>query len=146
MEGDQRRSALSWCAPAFFRGYEASARWSDSDARSGVHADVAHIEGDDLLPRLGELQTAGHELRNLDTAVRSPRPALNPGPTRRRPLGIVFGATSGDKGGNANIGVSACGSDGYKWLKAFVTVDRLKQLMPERSSRSVATRCPRSYR
>src|SRR5207237_3398373 len=35
--------------------------------RLGVRASVAHIEGDDLLPRLGELQAAGHELRNLDT-------------------------------------------------------------------------------
>src|SRR4030088_1623549 len=35
--------------------------------RLGLSASVAHIEGDDLLPRLGELQAAGHELRNLDT-------------------------------------------------------------------------------
>src|ERR1700694_1023588 len=35
--------------------------------RLGLRASVAHIEGDDLLPRLGELQAAGHELRNLDT-------------------------------------------------------------------------------
>src|SRR5438128_8497674 len=35
--------------------------------RLGLRASVAHIEGDDLLPRLGELQAAGHELRHLDT-------------------------------------------------------------------------------
>src|SRR4030081_3349510 len=35
--------------------------------RLGLRASVAHIEGDDMLPRLGELQAAGHELRNLDT-------------------------------------------------------------------------------
>src|SRR5207253_7519725 len=35
--------------------------------RLGLRANVAHIEGDDLLPRLGELQAAGHEFRNLDT-------------------------------------------------------------------------------
>src|SRR5260370_12164118 len=35
--------------------------------RLGLRASVAHIEGDDLMPRLGELQAAGHELRHLDT-------------------------------------------------------------------------------
>ena len=53
------------------------------------------------------------------------------GPTRRLPLGTVFGARSGDKGGNANIGVWARSDDGYRWLEAFLTVDRLKELLPE---------------
>jgi hypothetical protein len=53
------------------------------------------------------------------------------GPTRRLPLGIVFGARSGDKGGNANIGVWARSDDGYRWLEAFLTVDRLSELLPE---------------
>jgi hypothetical protein len=53
------------------------------------------------------------------------------GPTLRLPLGIVFGARSGDKGGNANIGVWARSDDGYRWLEAFLTADRLKQLLPE---------------
>ena len=35
--------------------------------RLGLRARVAHIEGDDLLPRVGELQAAGHSLRHLDT-------------------------------------------------------------------------------
>src|SRR5207253_5424251 len=35
--------------------------------RLGLAASVAHIEGDDLLPRRGELQAAGNELRHLDT-------------------------------------------------------------------------------
>jgi hypothetical protein len=53
------------------------------------------------------------------------------GPTRRLPLGIVFGARSGDKGGNANIGVWARSDDGYRWLEAFLSVDRLRDLLPE---------------
>jgi hypothetical protein len=43
----------------------------------------------------------------------------------------VFGARSGDKGGNANIGVWARSDDGYRWLEAFLTVDRLRHLLPE---------------
>jgi hypothetical protein len=53
------------------------------------------------------------------------------GPTRRLPLGTVFGARSGDKGGNANIGVWARSDDGYRWLEAFLTVERFKELLPE---------------
>ena len=34
--------------------------------RLGVNARVAHVEGDDLLPRLGELRRAGHTLAHLD--------------------------------------------------------------------------------
>jgi acyclic terpene utilization AtuA family protein len=53
------------------------------------------------------------------------------GPTRRLPLGTVFGARSGDKGGNANVGVWARSEEGYRWLEAFLSVDRLKELVPE---------------
>ena len=53
------------------------------------------------------------------------------GPTRPLPLGIVFGARSGDKGGNANIGVWARSDDAYRWLEAFLTADRLRELLPE---------------
>lgn len=53
------------------------------------------------------------------------------GPTQRLPLGTAFGARSGDKGGNANIGVWARSDDGFRWLEGFLTVDRLKELLPE---------------
>ena len=53
------------------------------------------------------------------------------GPGRRLPLGSVFGARSGDKGGNANIGVWARSDDGYRWLEAFLTVGQFKELLPE---------------
>ncbi len=36
-------------------------------AKLGISAKIAHIEGDDLLPRLNELQAAGHTLAHLDT-------------------------------------------------------------------------------
>jgi hypothetical protein len=53
------------------------------------------------------------------------------GPTRRLPLGTVFGARSGDKGGNANLGVWARSPAAYAWLRTFLTADRLKSLLPE---------------
>ena len=53
------------------------------------------------------------------------------GPTERVPLGRLAGARSGDKGGNANLGVFARTADTYAWLRWFLTVDRLRQLLPE---------------
>jgi hypothetical protein len=60
-------------------------------------------------------------------------PAVRPpsGPTRRAPLGAIFGARSGDKGGNANLGVWARTPEAFAWLEAFLDVERLRQLLPE---------------
>ena len=46
------------------------------------------------------------------------------------PLGRVCGARSGDKGGNANVGVWVRTDDAYDWLQWFLTVDRVRSLMP----------------
>jgi len=69
-------------------------------------------------------------------AARSPAPApagggADRGPTRRLPLGTVIGARSGDKGGNANVGLWARSDAGYAWLEAELTVERLRALVPE---------------
>ncbi len=53
------------------------------------------------------------------------------GPTRRVALGTVLGARSGDKGGDANLGVWARSDDGYRWLATELTTDRLRALLPE---------------
>ena len=47
------------------------------------------------------------------------------------PLGRAFGARSGDKGGDANVGVWARTDEAYTWLAAFLTVERFKELVPE---------------
>jgi len=49
----------------------------------------------------------------------------------RAPLGSIAGARSGDKGGNANLGVWTRTDEAYQWLAGFLTVDRLRELMPE---------------
>jgi len=49
----------------------------------------------------------------------------------RAPLGRVAGARSGDKGGNANLGVWARTDQAYAWLAGFLTVETLKELLPE---------------
>ncbi|WP_317443979.1 acyclic terpene utilization AtuA family protein [Streptomyces collinus] len=56
---------------------------------------------------------------------------LTPGPTRRAPLGLVAGARSGDKGGDANVGVWARSDDAWRWLAHELTADRFRELIPE---------------
>ncbi|WP_214319849.1 acyclic terpene utilization AtuA family protein [Nonomuraea sediminis] len=61
---------------------------------------------------------------------RPPAPPYGEHPTTRLPMGRVAGARSGDKGGNANLGVWVAGAEAYAWLAGYLTVDRLKELLP----------------
>ena len=49
----------------------------------------------------------------------------------RLPLGDLFGARSGDKGGCANIGVWAKTENAYSFLNECLTVEKIKGLMPD---------------
>ncbi|WP_306358622.1 MULTISPECIES: acyclic terpene utilization AtuA family protein [unclassified Nocardia] len=64
-----------------------------------------------------------------------PEPALPQplpsGATRRVPLGTIALARSGDKGGNANIGVWVRTEEQWRWLVHTLTVDELRLLLPE---------------
>ncbi|MCA9024566.1 MAG: DUF1446 domain-containing protein [Planctomycetaceae bacterium] len=53
------------------------------------------------------------------------------GPTRRVPLGTIFGARSGDKGGNANVGFWARSNEAYVWLSETMDLEHFRQLIPE---------------
>jgi hypothetical protein len=50
--------------------------------------------------------------------------------TVRAPLGRIVGARSGDKGGNANVGVWTRDDEGYDWLSWYLSVERLRGLLP----------------
>jgi hypothetical protein len=53
------------------------------------------------------------------------------GETKRVPLGVIAGARSGDKGGSANVGVWVRTGEQWRWLVYTLTVDKLRQLLPE---------------
>jgi hypothetical protein len=53
------------------------------------------------------------------------------GPTVRAPLGLIAGARSGDKGGNANVGLWTRTDAEYAWLRSALSTTRLRQLLPE---------------
>jgi len=66
-------------------------------------------------------------------AVDAPAADLPPGTV----LGDHFGARSGDKGGNANVGIWARDDAGYAWLAAHLTAERVRQLLPETGDRPI---------
>ncbi|MET7770768.1 acyclic terpene utilization AtuA family protein [Nocardia sp. NPDC005366] len=68
-------------------------------------------------------------------ALPEPLPA---GEFRRVPLGTIALARSGDKGGDANIGVWVRTDEQWRWLAHTLTVDRLRELLPETRSLTVS--------
>jgi len=58
-------------------------------------------------------------------------PITPSGLTTKAPLGRLFGARSGDKGGCANIGVWAKSDAAYAFLYEYLSIERLKELMPD---------------
>ncbi|MFF6997517.1 acyclic terpene utilization AtuA family protein [Streptomyces sp. NPDC008313] len=77
--------------------------------------------------------------RVLEPLPAPPLPAPPPAavPVRRAPLGLVAGARSGDKGGDANVGVWVRTDEAWRWLAHTLTVDRFRELLPETASLAV---------
>jgi hypothetical protein len=88
-----------------------------------------------------EVVVLGGETREVSSVIPpapvSVAPASGPtalaptGSTVRAPLGAIFGARSGDKGGNANLGIFARSDEAWAWLDGFLSVERLRELLPE---------------
>lgn len=53
------------------------------------------------------------------------------GPTIVAPIGRLVGARSGDKGGDANLGIWARSDEAYRWLRSYLTTEQLHKLIPE---------------
>lgn len=51
--------------------------------------------------------------------------------TQHVPLGSICGARSGDKGGNANVGLWVRSEQAYAWLSGHFSCERLVELLPE---------------
>ena len=96
-------------------------------AHLAVHADGTKVP---IPPAAETLDLAAAD----EPALPEPLPA---GPTRRLPLGTIAGARSGDKGGGANIGLWVHTDAQYRWLAHTLTVERLRELLPEAADLTV---------
>lgn len=70
--------------------------------------------------------TLTHVVTNEGSRVEAPD-----GATTLAPLGHLFGARSGDKGGHANLGIFARSDEAFAWLDSFLSVEELRRLLPE---------------
>src|SRR2546426_992647 len=84
--------------------------------------------GGDAAPAPRAPPPAGRHEATVAAVAVPPPPG---GPTERLPLGTICGARSGDKGGNANVGVWARNAAAYAWLAETLTVDTFRRLVPE---------------
>ncbi len=95
---------------------------------------AAELVPQEVVLRAGESRSVSSVNPTEGSAV---EPAPDPGTpvpgggTRRVPLGTILGARSGDKGGNANLGVFARSDEAFTWLDDFLSTETLKQLLPE---------------
>ncbi len=53
------------------------------------------------------------------------------GPLAAAPLGRIVGTRSGDKGGDANLGVFTRSEPAFIWIDSFLTVEAIRELLPE---------------
>jgi hypothetical protein len=60
-----------------------------------------------------------------------PRLFAPSGATEHVPLGRIYGTRSGDKGGNANLGIFARSDAAWAWLDDNLDIERLRVLLPE---------------
>jgi hypothetical protein len=75
-----------------------------------------------------------HGASREETVPAEPSPSLSDGWTDElvvAPLGEVVHARSGDKGGDANLGVWVRDREAWEWLRSTLTVDELRRLLPE---------------
>ncbi|WP_440099957.1 acyclic terpene utilization AtuA family protein [Streptosporangium sp. H16] len=73
-------------------------------------------------------EATGHG-SDADTGT-APHGGCGDGETARVALGTIVGARSGDKGGNANLGVWVRTAERFGWLEGYLTVERLAELLP----------------
>ena len=71
----------------------------------------------------------GETREGLGASEPPPSPAVTA--TRPIPIGRLIGTRSGDKGGDANLGVFTRDEAVYAWVADWLDVDRLRSLLPE---------------
>ncbi len=100
-------------------------------AHRAGHPDGRHDQIVDATPDLALAPDATVAPGLVPDPDRQPAVAGEGVATRRLPLGTIIGARSGDKGGNANVGLWARTDDAWTWLDGYLTFDAFRALLPE---------------
>jgi hypothetical protein len=111
-------------------GSPIGAYWPTSVPLSSLEHVVVHSDGErEIIPPPPRTQVLTSNVRtqaeghgSWDLADR---------PTVRGPLGLLANARSGDKGGNANVGLWVDHTDAWAWLRDTMSTQRFTELLPE---------------
>ncbi|WP_435155941.1 acyclic terpene utilization AtuA family protein [Amycolatopsis sacchari] len=122
-------------ALASYPGFHVTAPPSDASpygVYTASYVDASEVHHTAVLPN-GDRVEIPHSEQTLELSdVEEPAlPEPYTGPTRRAPLGTVVGARSGDKGGDANLGVWVRSEEQWRWLANTLTVEEFRRLLPE---------------
>jgi hypothetical protein len=99
---------------------------------SAAYVDAALVPHVAVLPDGTRVEIASvPHTRELDEIAEAAIPPWPDTPTSRAPLGTIAGARSGDKGGDANVGVWVRSDRQFAWLANLLTVDTFRALLPE---------------
>jgi hypothetical protein len=99
--------------------------WPTTVDRRFIDQHVRLADGEWVVPETDPGSPFAATVEPIAVAASSD-PALEIGP-----LGSVVDARSGDKGGNANLGVFVRDESLYPWLAQFLTTDELRRLLPD---------------
>ncbi|MBF0232828.1 MAG: DUF1446 domain-containing protein [Desulfamplus sp.] len=112
-----------------------------------VENKVQHIKINNEIRNLQTQDSHSEENKIFHSVYEYPGDAVSSGHTAKKPLplengsyagpfikiafGRLFATRSGDKGGNANLGVWAKDMDRFNFLNHFLTTEKLKELLPD---------------
>jgi hypothetical protein len=96
---------------------------------------VVSLDGEEVarIPALSPLAGGVPAVGPIDV----PEAGTPAGETARVPLGLLVGARSGDKGGDANVGLWVRNDDALPWLLGLVTPARVREWVPEAGDKDV---------
>lgn len=128
--------ALIHCALASIPGFHGIGGGPTAGTPFGVYRPA--LVSSDLVPQYSHVLGGDTKLVEsvaptgdpVDVAA-EPTAVAPAGPTVDAPIGTIVGTRSGDKGGDANIGVFVRSDAEWAWLDSFLTVDKVKELLPE---------------
>ncbi len=112
--------------------------WPTTVDASQVVQKVCMGDRESEIPALRAPAVGENDQVDVDPGVGESTDALETGPDRWKdaetvmaPLGEIAGARSGDKGGDANVGVWTESEEAFTWMLGFLSVARFKELLSE---------------
>jgi hypothetical protein len=74
-------------------------------------------------------QTEPYQRQQPSYETKNPASLADFGETKQAPLGYVVLGRSGDKASDANVGFFARREDEWDWLRTYLTVDKIKEML-----------------